>query len=170
MMQEVVKFVTAAALLYTTGNSWQSSLAGWSVRTWTVVAGIPAALYVIQNYCSLVAYQNLTPVTYNVLNQTKTLSAAFFCYVFMNKRQSKLQIVALFLLSMAALVLEKVVPLPWVKRKTSREEAVGDDDDDNDDKMHFTSGVLPVLAASAISGMTGVSDMQAIQYMYAYIQ
>jgi hypothetical protein len=166
MMQEVAKLITSAALLAGSAGAWQSAVVGWSVHTWALVAGIPAGLYVIQNYCSLVAYQNLTPVTYNVLNQTKTLSAALFCFLFMGRLQSRLQISALFVLSMAALVLEKVVPLPWktggrstVTTTTNEDDSTATLSDKHKDKMlHLTSGVLPVLAASAISGMTGVSD------------
>jgi UDP-sugar transporter A1/2/3 len=167
MMQEVAKLITSAALLAGSAGAWQSAVVGWSVHTWALVAGIPAGLYVIQNYCSLVAYQNLSPVTYNVLNQTKTLSAAFFCFLFMGRMQSRLQIFALFVLSMAALVLEKVVPLPWktggstvatTTTTTSEEDSTTTSDKKKAKMLHLTGGVLPVLAASAISGMTGVSS------------
>ena len=84
---------------------------GWTVSDWIQVAGIPAALYAIQNVASLKAYQNLDALTFNVLNQTKTLSAALCCYLIMGKRQSKLQVVALLLLLLAALVMEKLVPV-----------------------------------------------------------
>mmetsp|Transcript_3070 Transcript_3070/g.5031 ORF Transcript_3070/g.5031 Transcript_3070/m.5031 type:complete len:409 (+) Transcript_3070:96-1322(+) len=167
MMQEVAKLITSAALLAGSG-AWHSSVAGWSVKTWSMVAGIPAGLYVIQNYLSLIAYQNLTPVTYNVLNQTKTLSAALFCFLFMGRLQSRLQIVALFVLSMAALVLEKVLPLPWAGKSSSSKATVlasttEESSSEGNDRMHLMSGVLPVLAASAISGMTGAICQKTLQ-------
>jgi UDP-sugar transporter A1/2/3 len=151
MMQEVAKLITAAILLHVSGG-WNSSLAGWSIKSSSLVAGIPAALYVVQNYCSLVAYQNLTPVTFNVLNQTKTLSAALFCFLIMGRIQSKLQILSLVVLSVAALVLEKVLPLPWKIGRTQDATVA-----EGDDQTHFSSGVLPILAASSISGLAGVS-------------
>lgn len=153
MMQEVAKFIASALLLYTGGN-WSAAFASWSVKTWTMMAGIPAGLYVVQNYCALIAYQHLTPVTFNVLNQTKTLSAALFCFLIMGRMQSKLQILALFILAMAALVLEKVVPLPW---KSGLGATGGSGGDQASDREHFTSGVFPILAASGISGLAGVS-------------
>lgn len=153
MMQEVTKFIASAVLLYTGGN-WSAAFASWSVKTWTLMAGIPAGLYVVQNYCALIAYQHLTPVTFNVLNQTKTLSAALFCFLIMGRMQSKLQILALVILAMAALVLEKIVPLPW---KLGLGTTVGSVDDQASDREHFTSGVFPILAASGISGLAGVS-------------
>jgi hypothetical protein len=30
---------------------------GWSVQGWVIAAGIPAAIYAVQNYCTLMAYQ-----------------------------------------------------------------------------------------------------------------
>ena len=57
------------------------------------------------------AYQVLDPFTFNVLNQTKTLSARLSCYLVMGWKQSQVQILALFLLLVAALVIEGADPL-----------------------------------------------------------
>jgi hypothetical protein len=152
IMQEVTKLLLSGTLLLAT-RSWQSSLVGWSLNSWLLVAGIPATLYVGQNYLSLVAYQNLSPVTFNVLNQTKTLSAALFCFLIMGRAQSKLQILSLFLLSISALILEKVIPLPWTISHPKASSKI------SDSGSHFRSGVLPILAASSISGLAGVSPL-----------
>jgi solute carrier family 35 (UDP-sugar transporter), member A1/2/3 len=152
IMQEVTKVLLSGTLLLSTG-SWQSSIVGWSFESWVLSAGIPATLYVGQNYLSLVAYQNLNPVTFNVLNQTKTLSAALFCFFIMGRVQSKLQILSLFLLSISALVLEKVVPIRWNNSFSKVTLNI------SDEVSHFRSGVLPILAASTISGLAGVSTI-----------
>ena len=78
--QDMVKFIMAFATLQITGG-WSHAIVGWNISTWLTVAGIPAILYCIQNYSTLVAYQNLSPLTFNVLNQTKTLSAALCCFL-----------------------------------------------------------------------------------------
>lgn len=88
------------------------------MKTWLTVAGIPASLYCIQNLATLMAYQNLEPLTFNVLNQTKTLSAALCCYFVMGKVQSSVQVVALLLLFFSACVIEKIVPLK-IKRNVT---------------------------------------------------
>lgn len=149
----------------------------WTLRSATLVAGVPAFLYVIQNYCALVAYQNLPPITFNVLNQTKTLSAALCCYLILGKLQSPLQIVSLFLLLLSALVIEKVIPLQRVESRTTSVDAVVDDkaaDDtakDNDAtnivsrRDEFINGVLPVLAASFLSGLAGALSQKSLQTM-----
>ena len=126
------------------------------------MALVPAILYTIQNTAALTAYQNLDGVTFNVLNQTKTLSAAIFCYFFMGRKQSKVQITALFILFLSALIVENLIPLSFFLGA----------DDINDEKpidinlkssRHFTHGVLPVLLASLISGIAGAISQKNLQ-------
>ena len=160
----------------------------WSPASWWYVAGLPAALYTTQTYCSLIGYQNLSAVTFNVLNQTKTLSAALCCYFVLGRVQSGPQIVALLLLLLAALVLEKVVPLTpfrWItlgrsqgtviwsiNDRTTTTSTSGNNDSNGDDgdgidvvgsKAHFLSGVLPVLVASFVSGLAGALTQKSLQ-------
>lgn len=131
---------------------------GWSVRGWARAAGIPAAIYVVQNYCTLMAYQNLSPITFNVLNQTKTLSAALCTYLIMKKRQSILQIVSLLLLLLSALVIENVVPI------TRQSNDVAKEPEDSDHRQtYIVTGVLPVLLASFLSGLAGAVGEQTVQ-------
>ena len=127
--------------------------------------------------CSLIAYQNLDAITYNVLNQTKTLSAAFCCYLLMKKKQSSVQMMALLLLLLAALVMEKVVPLDtlmmpyyWISSS-----GMGDTSNNNDDVgssssimsnlsgRHFTHGVVPIMIASFLSGLAGAITQKSLQ-------
>ena len=82
---------------------------GWSVKTWIALAGLPAFLYTIQNVAALMAYQNLEALTFNVLNQTKILSAALSCYFVMGKRQSKMQVISLCVLILSTLVIEQIL-------------------------------------------------------------
>jgi UDP-sugar transporter A1/2/3 len=104
------------------------------------------------------AYQNLPPITFNVLNQTKTLSAALCCYLIMGKRQSALQIVSLFLLLLSALVIEKVVPLkPCLQAKPEKASEAR--------KTEIISGVLPLLMASFLSGLAGALSQKSLQTM-----
>lgn len=106
---------TAAAETTTTTTSFALLLSSW-LR----LSLLPATLYYIQNTCSLMAYQNLDPLTYNVLNQTKTLSAAFSCYLLMKKKQSTYQILALVLLLLSALIMEKILSVDNIKIMTRR--------------------------------------------------
>jgi UDP-sugar transporter A1/2/3 len=84
------------------------------------------------------AYQNLPPFTFNVLNQTKTLSAALCCYIVIGKPQSKHQVAALLFLLLSALVIERVVPITNKSNNnnTTKEESF-------DRSIYIVSGVIP---------------------------
>ncbi len=104
------------------------------------------------------AYQNLPPFTFNVLNQTKTLSAALCCYFVIGKPQSKFQVVALLLLLLSALVIERVIPITNKPdtRHYSKEQLF-------DRKTYLLSGVVPVLLASFLSGLAGALSQRSVQ-------
>ena len=115
--QEIIKLIISV-YAYLGSTTREQQRADWGdggrphlVARQLAVAGLPAALYCVQNLVSLLAYQNLDPVAFNVLNQTKTLSAALCCYLVLGSRQSTVQIMALGLLLGAALVLEKILPV-----------------------------------------------------------
>lgn len=147
---------------------------GWTVQSWWIVAGIPAAIYLVQNYCALMAYQNLPPITFNVLNQTKTLSAALCCFLILGRVQSPLQIASLFLLLLSALVIEKVVPLQRYKDTdiTTATATKGDTTPTTesvtttvDRRSEIINGVIPVLIASFLSGLAGALSQKSLQTM-----
>ena len=170
LAQDLVRMLTAGFLLFSSG-CLSDTAAQWTFSGAVLGAGLPSALYLVQNYCTIMAYQNLAPVTFNVLNQTKTLSAALCCFLIMGKIQSPLQIVSLFVLLTSALVIEKIIPLnPWQDRQNARanNNAVSDASEIEDEceeeeesssfssaqtTSRFKSGVLPVLLASFISGL-----------------
>ena len=102
------------------------------------------------------AYQNLPPFTFNVLNQTKTLSAALCCFLVIGKPQSKLQVVSLFLLLLSALVIEKVIPITKKSTAEPKKSSV-------DRQMYLMSGVVPVLLASFLSGLAGALSQRSVQ-------
>jgi solute carrier family 35 (UDP-sugar transporter), member A1/2/3 len=152
------------------------SIAGWTVTQWLTVALVPAGLYSIQNLAALTAYQNLDALTYNVLNQTKTLSAALCCYVVMGKTQSLTQVLALFLLLVAALVMEGIVDVERILAAITKIITLFRHN--NEDGLewrdllgnhhwkksrHFTHGVIPILIASFISGLAGALSQKNLQ-------
>ena len=161
MMQDVVKVVLSFLLMMVTHNA----PAIWSIREWLTVAGIPASLYVVQNYCSLMAYQNLPAVTYNVLNQTKTLSAAICCYFLLGARQSNIQILSLFVLGLAALVLEGILPLqqqPQQQQSQQQQSLHQESLAPSNHNTRLTMGILPVLLASFLSGLAGAFSQRSL--------
>ena len=133
---------------------------GISLKTWLKIAIVPAALYNVQNIAALLAYQNLEPLTFNVLNQTKTLSAALCCYFVIGKKQSSMQMCSLILLLVAALIIEKIVSLstftpPFFSGTTGLLGGLFAADGSMKLARHVTHGVFPILIASFISGLAG---------------
>mmetsp|Transcript_19484 Transcript_19484/g.41704 ORF Transcript_19484/g.41704 Transcript_19484/m.41704 type:complete len:508 (-) Transcript_19484:27-1550(-) len=182
LVQEVVKFGIAGAIYFsgTKKETREKDLEGWSVKTWIALAGLPAFLYTIQNVAALMAYQNLEPLTFNVLNQTKILSAALSCYFVMGKRQSKMQVVSLCVLILSTLVIEQILrPSALVSLLSMRggAAAVGLQSTlkgiagalssmssiASGAGRRVTHGIIPILVASIISGMAGALTQKNLQ-------
>ena len=133
---------------------------GWTIPTWISVAVVPAGLYAVQNLAALMAYQNLDALTFNVLNQTKTLSAALCCYFVMGRSQSIVQVGALLMLLISALVMEGIVPLPGLSETASSSTT---SETQQWETRHLVNGVLPILLASFLSGLAGALSQQNLQ-------
>ena len=157
LMQELLKFLLAFFMLVISG-SHRSAVSGWNVSTWVTVAFVPAALYSLQNMAALQAYQNLDALTFNVLNQTKTLSAALCCYLVMGRRQSIAQIISLFTLLLSALIMEKLIPLDFFSKANVYSIEIS-----GLDSHHWTHGVAPIILASFISGLSGALSQKNLQ-------
>uniref|UniRef100_A0A7S2KLQ9 Sugar phosphate transporter domain-containing protein n=1 Tax=Leptocylindrus danicus TaxID=163516 RepID=A0A7S2KLQ9_9STRA len=176
LVQEILKFGISLFVLFFNGEL--NILRGFRFGIWFRFAVLPAGLYAIQNLAALQAYQNLDGVTFNILNQTKTLSAALFCYLLLQRKQSSVQIFALLILLLAALILEKVLHLDdlyllitglwkgsvnifgWYYREN-------ENDDDEEAVMlsrtRFYFGICPLLLASLISGLSGALVQKCLQ-------
>jgi solute carrier family 35 (UDP-sugar transporter), member A1/2/3 len=116
-------------------------------------------LYALQNIAALTAYQNLDALTFNVLNQTKTLSAALCCLLLLGKRQSRMQVLALFILLAAALIMEGILNLHTFTGGSSSNSQ----DSVWKNRRHWTHGVAPIALASFISGIAGVLSQKSLQ-------
>jgi len=161
---------------------------GWDIKSSMMIAGLPAALYTIQNVVTLIAYQNLDPITFNVLNQTKTLSAALCVYLLMGKVQSQLQILSLGILFLASCVIEKIINIDeigkwWVSKfgpsgstkknptepVSTKQEAEGGrvqpvaSSSSSTLTSNHAQGVAAVLTASFISGLAGAFTQKSLQ-------
>jgi UDP-sugar transporter A1/2/3 len=190
LTQEIVKLLIGITGIYlgqtsTTSTKTTRLSSNITLSSWLRLSFLPATLYYIQNVCSLMAYQNLDPLTYNVLNQTKTLSAAFCCYLLMKKKQSTYQILALVLLLLSALVMEKLLSIDTIQMMlqrlpsyywTTKQQQLGSDDvttnfEDNtpiivsipSSEQRLYRGVLPIILASFLSGLAGAITQISLQ-------
>ena len=148
----------------TDGNGLATKNTGWTPGQWIRVAFVPAALYALQNIAALQAYQNLDAITFNVLNQTKTLSAALCCYLVIGKRQSFIQIISLLLLLLSALTMEGLVSFESLMFRTSLDTPSSQFDwNSARNSTHWSKGVAPILLASFISGLSGALSQRNLQ-------
>ena len=118
----------------------------WSLMDSVKYAAFPATLYAIQNLCTQYGYKLLDSMTFNLLNQTKTISAALWLYLLLGNRQSFMQIVALGLLMTAAIVLNM--------------------DFGTNSKVDFSEsyqlGIIMVAVSSMISGLATALTQKAL--------
>jgi solute carrier family 35 (UDP-sugar transporter), member A1/2/3 len=167
--QDCIRLLISATLL-TANQSWNAACSNWTLYGSLLTAGVPSILYLIQSYCSLIAYQSLSPITYNVLNQTKTISAAICCYILLGQRQSFYQIIALTVLLMAALVMENIIPLPFDNNLRHNEQRHTDNkvieftSNSHSSSSRFTieAGIVPILLASLLSGLAGAWTQRSL--------
>jgi len=119
------------------------------------------------------AFQTLDALTFNVLAQTKTLSAAACCYLITGKSQSRMQMVALILLCLSALVIEGIVSvdslLSFSSLLLSPSRWMQSTNPDDNGKLvswdvhHVTHGVIPILISTFISGLAGALAEKNLQ-------
>lgn len=141
---EVVKFFLSLFMLVLEGNA-RAVLRTWRLRDSVAMAGVPALIYSVQNVLAQVAYQNLDGLTFNIINQTKTLFAAVCLYLVMRRRQSALQCLALAALFGCSVVLA-TSDTPAGARANS-----------------FEYGIVPVFAASVLSGLAQALSQKSLQ-------
>jgi UDP-sugar transporter A1/2/3 len=169
LSQEASKFAMSVTFLLSSGK-WEEAVSGWTKESALLAAGVPAIIFTTQTYLNLMANQVLPPVTFSVLNQTKTLSTAFCCFVILGKPQSILQVIALGLLVVSALVNQEILSLPCCKRPNVEEGDVEKAAENKsktkpeDDARQLLMGVLPALSASFLSGLAGALTQKTLTH------
>jgi Nucleotide-sugar transporter len=105
--QETVKLLMSLCLFTMNNTSWYDTLrSSWTLHDALVAAGVPSFIFVIQGYCNLLANQTLPPITFVLLNQTKMISTAWFCFVLLGQGQSPLQVMSLLLVVLATIFVQ----------------------------------------------------------------
>ena len=112
-----------------------------SLRT----AAPAAVVYSAQNVAISHAQRHLDGVTYNILNQTKLLSAAIMGYLILGRVQTRRQILALFLLFSASVL---------AVSSTSRSDTPNQSEQ---------FGIIAAITGSCLSGLSGALSDLAMQ-------
>ena len=143
-------------------------------------------MYAVQGVLQYVSYQHLDPVTFNGLTQTKTLSAAFCCWLIIHKPQSPLQMVALCILFGSALVFQGYIKIdafwktPTIRNSTATMDgttmaatttaketgrnSANETKGPGTTKDHWWMyGVIPCLGAAFLSGLAGALSQKGLQ-------
>eukprot|EP00934_Nitzschia_sp_Nitz4_P002144 Nitzschia sp. Nitz4//scaffold58_size112336//72830//74091//NITZ4_004041-RA/size112336-snap-gene-0.157-mRNA-1//1//CDS//3329555013//2144//frame0 len=189
--QEVAKFAVSLIILLSQ-DSISEVFSDWTFKGAVLAAGIPSCLFVIQTYCNLMANQTLPPLTFVVLNQTKTLATAAFCFLLVGQRQSWPQMLALVLLVTATLVVQHRQPRCSSNDGIKKSDTIDDKDETHNDEEEqaimrsppeslsskgkwsasllygynsrfFWTGVCPALLASMMSGLAGTLTQRELQ-------
>eukprot|EP00607_Mallomonas_marina_P005586 CAMPEP_0182429972 /NCGR_PEP_ID=MMETSP1167-20130531/35581_1 /TAXON_ID=2988 /ORGANISM="Mallomonas Sp, Strain CCMP3275" /LENGTH=234 /DNA_ID=CAMNT_0024614449 /DNA_START=360 /DNA_END=1064 /DNA_ORIENTATION=+ len=93
-------------------------------------------------------------MTFNILNQTKTIWAAVWLYIILKQKQSYIQIFALVMLLTSAIILN-------INFDTSTTKVNAGE--------HYQLGVALVLGASALSGLSGTLTQVALKKRHPVI-
>jgi UDP-sugar transporter A1/2/3 len=105
-------------------------------------------------------------VTFNGLNQTKTLSAALWCFLLMGKMQSAIQMVALTVLLFSAMLFQGSISISGLFQKKSENNGGGERTksvEQTRPHTSFSKGIVPCLAAAFISGLAGALSQKGVQ-------
>jgi len=168
MVEEIVKFGLSAFFFMSCGKDVVASeLHGWTLSSSLLLAGFPALLYATQGVLTYLGYQNTDSVTFNGLNQTKTLSAALWCYLLMGKQQSAVQMVALAILLFSALLFQGSISFSGLFQKKTKnaDSNVNGGADVEKSRAHtsLSKGIIPCLCAAFISGLAGALSQKGVQ-------
>ncbi|CAH0476182.1 unnamed protein product [Peronospora belbahrii] len=115
-------------------------------RSVLVIACEGSCTYAIQNVLIQIAYQYLPSIVFNLMNQTKLLSAALFLYFIMDTRFSLQQCFSMLLLLFAAVLL-----------------SLAKDGRMDDSAISLELGLVPVLLASLLSGLGSALTQRSMQ-------
>lgn len=153
---EVAKALCALLLLSLKPGALRSQFRRWSLSASLAASGLPAAIYAVQNSLLQISYKNLDSLTFSILNQTKLLFTALFAFLLLGQRQSRRQILALALLLLAAVLLS-------VGEGAAAGPHQGPTPTPSHSRSALLHGILPVLAASLLSGLASALCQWASQ-------
>lgn len=140
LVAEIVKAMGCFAMMHSDGTL-REALRGWTLTRALLVAGVPSLTYLAQNIFIQIAYQNIDGIVFNILNQSKMPFTALFSYLIMGRKQSPMQCLALFSVTVAGILIASNAP------------RTGDTGGVNNGHSNWGLGITCVLSASALSGL-----------------
>eukprot|EP00941_MAST-03F_sp_MAST-3F-sp1_P000235 g235.t1 len=147
VMSEIVKVMTCVIVIFLTEKDPLVQMYDEIVKKWrmTLLVGVPAFIYTIQNNLLFMALKELDAPVFQVLYQTKVLSTAMFAVAILRQKLTGKQWLTLVSLALGVAIVQL------------SKGSGGDDGDTNGSaKGISTRGVFYVLTAATMSGFAGV--------------
>lgn len=148
---EICKLAIAFLVIVSSGEA-AKLLKSWELKQSLQASGLPACTYAVQNVLVQISYQNLPPIIFNLINQTKLLWTALFVFLLLGKKFSLQQCCAMVVLLSAAVLLS-----------LAKEDGGSRAGKDIEPVASFELGLLPVLVASILSGLGAASTQRSMQ-------
>eukprot|EP01084_Bolivina_argentea_P108201 193357_1 len=155
MVQETLRF-TFCMLSLSLTKELSTEISKWDFKDSLSIAFIPAAIYNVQNIFAFYSYQNLDPLVFNLMNQTKIIWSAIFLKLILNKTPSKKELSSLFMLFIVAIM------LCYETRKKEKKINTENENKTKYNKQH-SKGLFAMLLATICSGFAGVLSQKALQ-------
>lgn len=179
--------VTAAMSLTTLALTVPGAFSGWRLIDSFYIAGPPAIVYAIRSLCKLGAYRVCDGVTFNIINQTKTVFCAISAWLLLNEGQSFQQCTALMCAVAAGALLilpgrqakvdgntttakdnqaEKSAPkdsASMTMKKTDSDVSLESDREPTAAMSAWATGVTLAVATAACSGLAAALSQMAFR-------
>ena len=151
LVTEILKVITCVLIYYFLEHRYHPKKS-WvklsSLKTSVSTAAVPAIVYALQNIAITHAQRNLDGLTYNIINQSKLLSAAVMSYLVLGRKQNRGQSIALF-----GLVVASGMAVVSTSASTSISSF----------ESNTWAGLVAALTASGLSGLSGALSDKALQ-------
>ncbi|OQR91756.1 UDP-N-acetylglucosamine transporter-like [Thraustotheca clavata] len=145
---ELAKLILAVFTILVKQQKNPQLLVNWTLKESLWLSGLPACTYAVQNVLIQLAMQHLSPLEFNLINQSKLIWTALFVYLLLKKPFSWQQCGAMGMLLVASVLLSTKE-----NEVTSKELTMST----------FYYGYLPVICASILSGIGAALTQMSLQ-------
>eukprot|EP01084_Bolivina_argentea_P291576 501126_1 len=148
LLQELIKGICCIIMLLFTQNI-QTLFNEWTFSNSLRIALLPSFIYCTQGILIFYAYQNIDPLLFNLINQTKFIFACIFLKLILNKSQlqTKRKLFSFLLLFVASIILtiDSFNAKIDIYTKNAR------------------YGLIALITAAILSGLAGTLTQKALQ-------
>ncbi|RHY97112.1 hypothetical protein DYB26_001004 [Aphanomyces astaci] len=163
---ESCKLVLAVLAISVKLRTNPTLLSSWNLIDSLKFSGLPACTYAVQNVLIQVAMQHLSPLEFNLINQSKLIWTAVFVYFLLHRRFTLVQCSTYNLLSPSVFTCNTVAMAMLMAASLLLSAGGSGSSGDHSDVSstdRFYSGFVPVLVASVLSGFGAALTQLSLQ-------